>query len=443
MVGCDRRLRHQDGRVRCWRRSERDRRLLIAPPSRAESVFRSPAFTRFYFGQALSYLGYGLRLVAIPLLVYRLTRSANALGETYACELGSFALFGLVGGSLADRVDRRRLMIVCDAVRFAVLAGFALAFVAQVLSLPLLLVGIAVEGAAAGGFINAQSTSIRYVLGKDRATAAFAMLIGTEQLTTSILPPLGAALFSVTGPLPALAFNALTYLGSLAFIASVPSFGPDRGERPAATFRAGAFARTVGRDVRDGFTSLAGDDAMRSITALLFFFNFFGFTIAAVLIPFLKVDLGASDRAVGVAFGVGALGSVAGSLVAARVPAAWRLGRMITISYALDGLLFLPVVFTHDFWVAVIFLSLASGCTIFGITQIVGWRVRVTPEAMVGRVTSAARLVGLIGTVPGVLLGGFFADRLGARAIVAFGGYGYLAVAVALAFVPAIRRERR
>jgi MFS family permease len=61
-----------------------------------------------------------LRTPAIPLLVFHLTASAVSLGVTFALELLPFALFSLVGGSLADRLDRRRLMIVRDALRFAI-----------------------------------------------------------------------------------------------------------------------------------------------------------------------------------------------------------------------------------------------------------------------------------------------------------------------------------
>ena len=96
--------------------------------STSESVFRNRSFRLFFAGQAFGYVGDGLRLIAIPLLVYHLTGSALSTGITYALELGPFALFGLVGGSLADRLDRRTVMIVCDVVRFAVLAAFAIGY---------------------------------------------------------------------------------------------------------------------------------------------------------------------------------------------------------------------------------------------------------------------------------------------------------------------------
>ena len=98
--------------------------------ARAQGIFASRSFSLFYAGQALSYVGDGLRTLAIPLLVYHLTGSALSLGVTYGLEFLPFVLFGPVGGALADRLDRRRLMLLCDFVRFSVIAAFAIAYAA-------------------------------------------------------------------------------------------------------------------------------------------------------------------------------------------------------------------------------------------------------------------------------------------------------------------------
>ncbi len=94
---------------------------MVRTAPRPQSVFRSSEFRRYYAGQALSYLGDGLRTLVIPLLVFHLTGSAVSLGLTFAFELLPFALFSLLGGSLADRLDRRKLMLGADAVRFLIM----------------------------------------------------------------------------------------------------------------------------------------------------------------------------------------------------------------------------------------------------------------------------------------------------------------------------------
>jgi len=98
----------------------------------------------FYAGQAFSYVGDGLRTLALPLLVFHLTGSALSLGITYALEFLPFAVTGLIGGSLADRLDRRRLLLSCDFVRFFIIAFFAVAYWRGFLTLPMLYVGIVI-----------------------------------------------------------------------------------------------------------------------------------------------------------------------------------------------------------------------------------------------------------------------------------------------------------
>jgi MFS family permease len=98
------------------------------------SIFSSRSFRLFFIGQTLSLLGDGFRLLAIPLLVYKLTHSALSTGLSYFFELAPFALFGLVAGSLADRLNRRSLMLISNAVRFSVMIAFAVLYALRVLS---------------------------------------------------------------------------------------------------------------------------------------------------------------------------------------------------------------------------------------------------------------------------------------------------------------------
>ncbi len=404
--------------------------------ARAQSVFRNRSFSLFFAGQAFGYVGDGLRLIAIPLLVYHLTGSALSVGVTYALELGPFAIFGLVGGSLADRLDRKSLMIACDVLRFAVMAIFAVEYARGELSLPVLYIGIVLLSIAAAVFIGGQASSIPYLVGKERATQAISAMLAAEQMSQTILPPVGGALFALVGPMPALVSNALTYLCSQISLAAIETLGP---ERPSGLPN----VREIANDVRIGFVYAWRDVTMRSLSGISLLFNFFGLMTGAVFIPYLKRDFGASDTVVGYALGIGAIGALAGSYLAGRVPKSWPFGRVLVIAYALDGLLFVPVMITHSLAVVVIFLALTNACVLFEIAQIVGWRMRVTPEELVGRVFGAVRLVILLGTVPGALIGGALADRYGARTPIVISGIGYLAMALAVAAFPAIRRERR
>ena len=119
-------------------------------------------------------------------------------------------------------------MLACDMLRFTVMALFTVLFATGHLTISMIYVGVVVLAIGGATFLGAQTASIPYLLGKDRAKGAIAALQATEQTVNLVAPPIGGALFGLLGPLPALAINALTYLTSQVAIASVRTFGPER-----------------------------------------------------------------------------------------------------------------------------------------------------------------------------------------------------------------------
>lgn len=400
------------------------------------SIFASRSFRVYFAGQAASYVGDGLRTLAVPLLVFRLTGSALSTGVALICEILPFALFSLVGGSLADRVDRRALMIGSDGVRAAVLAVFAIAFAMHALTLPMLYGGLVVVSACAAVFLGGQSSSIPYLLTKDRATEAQSALMAAESTSSLVTPIAGGAIFSAFGPLPALVVNACTYAVSQVSIAFVPSLGPEETTGLPNL-------REIGHDVALGFRDLFADATMRAQTFASLALNVFGFGAFAIAVPFLKTQFGASDRDVGLFLGITAVGWLAGSLLAGRLNTLWPFGRMLCIALALDAVLFIPVVLTTNLWVAAAFWSLGNMCAAFEVAQIIGWRLRVTPEGRVGRVFGAVRLLVHCGIPPGIILLGYVADHANARVAMGLAAGGYAITALLAILSPAIRNETR
>jgi MFS family permease len=402
----------------------------------APSVFASSAFRRYFAGQSLSFVGDGLRLLSVPLLAYHLTHSALSTGTALICEIAPFSIFALVGGSLADRVDRRRLMIACDAVRFTIMALFAIGYAFHVLTLPMIYGGLVIVSICAAGFLGGQSSSIPYLLGSERATKAVAVLIAAENASNLITPAIGGAIFAYFGPLPALTINACTYLASQISLATIPSLGPDRAAGMPTL-------RHLLADVALGYRQLWGDLGMRAQAAYAFVFNVFGFGGYSILIPFLKKTFAASDQQVGIFFGISAAGALAGAVLAARFSERWPFGRVLVVSYLLDTLIFVPVVFVKSIWAAAFFWATSNALANFEIAQVIGFRIRVTPEHMVGRVMGAVRLFVLAGIAPAVLLFGWVADHRSPHDAMVVAAFGFLVVAAGAALTPAIRNETR
>jgi MFS family permease len=403
---------------------------------KAPSVFASRAFRQYFAGQSLSLLGDGLRTLAVPLLAYHLTHSALSTGAAFICEVAPFSLFSLIGGSLADRLDRRKLMIGSDAIRFAVMAFFAVAYWQHVLTLPMIYGGLVVISICAAAFLGGQASSIPYLLGRERSTEAIAVLIASENLSNLITPVLGGAVFAFFGPLPALVINALTYLASQLSLARIPSLGPDAVSGVPSP-------RHLIDDVALGYRQIWHDTGMRAQMLAGFSFNFFGFGCYAILIPFLKKGFGASDQIVGIFFGISAAGAVAGAWFASRWSRRWPFGRALTVAYLLDALMFLPVVLVRNVWLVALFWAASNTISNYEVAQIIGFRMRVTPEHMIGRVMGAVRLFVLSGMAPGVLIFGWVADRYTPHDAMWIACIGYVVIAVAAVATPAIRNEAR
>ncbi len=400
------------------------------------SIFASQSFRQYYFGQAFSYFGDALRLLAIPLLVFYLTHKALGIGIGLILEIAPFALLGPVAGAFADRIDRRRLMIACDFIRFAVLSVFAITFATHHLTLPLLYTGLVVLSISAAFFMSGQAPSIPYLLGRERSTEAVSTLISTESATNMVGPVIGGALFSLVGPLPALIMNAATYGVSQISLSLVPTLGPDViGGMPTL--------RQLYREVAEGFRYAVSDAAMLSMTLMSLFLNIFGFGAYAIVIPYLKYTFGSSDHQIGFFYGIASGGMIVGSLLAARLPKHWRFGPIMTVVLVIDAIVFMPFAYAPTFGLCVFFWTLGSACAGFEITQIIGWRLRITPEHLVGRVTGVVRMVALAGSVPGVLGLSWVADRYNPHVAMLIAAYGFLVLAIAGIGVRPIREETR
>jgi MFS family permease len=402
----------------------------------APSIFASRGFRRYFAGQSLSFVGDGLRMLSVPLLAYHLTHSALSTGTALICEVAPFSLFALVGGSLADRLDRRKLMIGCDAVRFAVMSFFAIAYAMHVLTLPMIYGGLVIISICAAGFLGGQASSIPYLLGSKQSTKAIAMLLAAESTSNLVTPAIGGALFAYLGPLPALTINALTYLASQLSLVSIPSLGPEQTTGLPTL-------RHFLSDIALGYRALWADLGMRAQAFVAFSLNIFGFGCYAILIPFLKKGFDATDQQVGFFFAISAVGAIGGASVAARYGDRWPLGRSLTLAYLIDAILFIPVVLVSNIWLAAFFWASSNALANFEIAQIIGFRMRITPEHMVGRLMGAVRLLVLAGMAPSVLFFGWIADHRSPHAAMTIACIGAAVVAIAALFTPAVRNESR
>ncbi|MEW5850350.1 MAG: MFS transporter [Myxococcota bacterium] len=396
----------------------------------ALTALRHRDFRLYWFGQATSLVGTMMQRVAVAWQMYELTGSAAAMGLIGACRLVPILVFSLVGGVIADRVDRRRIMMVATSVM--VLSSTVLAWATFTGHItPSVLYACVTLTAIADAFNGpARQALVPNLVPSEVLQQALTLSLLTWDVAGVAGPALGGLVLASTGPAFIYALDAVSYL---AVIVAVALMRP-RPFTPTSTSVGGVQA------IREGLRFVFGQPLLVSTMLLDFFATFFG--QATVLFPvFAKDVLDVGAEGLGIMYSAPATGSVLTGLVLAVLPPIRKHGRALVISVAVYGLA--TVVFglsTEFVWtLGALFVVGAADTVSTMLRQTL--RQRLTPDELRGRMTSVNMIFFAGGPQLGEFESGIVAAWLGPALAVTLGGAGVLvSVLVATLRVPALRR---
>ncbi|MCP3804637.1 MFS transporter [Allokutzneria sp. A3M-2-11 16] len=177
-------------------------------------------FTALWVGQALSQLGTSVSAFAYPVIVLGLTGSAVAAGSVAAVSAATAFALRLPAGAWVDRCDRRRVMVLSDAVRALALTSLLIVDMADALTLPHILACAAVESAFGVLFGPAEAAALHRIVPADEVRLAVARNQARSHLAGLLGPSLGAVLISAGRGLP-FAADAISYALSLVCVLSL------------------------------------------------------------------------------------------------------------------------------------------------------------------------------------------------------------------------------
>jgi MFS family permease len=396
------------------------------------TALRHPRFARLLAALAVSQAGDWLYNLALLAYVDHETHSATWLGLTTAARVAPIVVAGPLGGVLADRVDRRMLMIATDVAR-AVLMG--LLTLMAVAGLPVILAPALAALATLAAVPHAPSVAVstpRLVDAEDLPAAnAARAAIGPVCIVAG--PALGAILLLVGPPSLAFALNGVTFVVSALLVVSIPG-GP--AFRPAPRTDAAAARPTVVADLRAGAQALlARAGTRRLVGADIACSLVYGALTVLLLLVAGRLGLGADGY--GYLLGAMGLGGVVGAAVAGplgredRQPAA-LVGALLCVAVPL------PLLGVTHALVAALALSFVGGLGAITVEILVETSLqRSLPADVLGRAYGFALPAALSGIVAGSLI---------APALVALAGLGgalaLLGAAVALVAVAVARTPR-
>lgn len=188
------------------------------------SLFRNPRFVKLWVGQGISFIGDAFSTVALVVLVAQITGSASAVGGILVARLLPTLASPLVG-VLADRLDRRAILVLSDLSR-AVLV-FGLVFVRDVTLLYLLAFLLGVARTFFNPTVRAAFPS---VVGDGDLTRANALISGTFSVSIAVGPALGGLLVATVGVNAAFMLDAVTYIVSAVLLSRIALPSPERSE---------------------------------------------------------------------------------------------------------------------------------------------------------------------------------------------------------------------
>ncbi len=373
-----------------------------AQPSRAVPLWRNRNFVLLESGQAISAIGTSISLVAFPLLILALTHSPLQAGLITGMRGVPYLLLSLPAGAWADRWNRKRLMILCDAGRAIALGSIPLAlFLGHLTFLQLYIVSL-VEGTLFVFFSAADATALPHMVAKEQITEAS----GVDQMLYSgallLGPSLGGMLYGFSSMVPFVG-DAISYVVSVISLFFISKeFQVERGITTSGLWQ----------DVKEGLAWLWHNPLIRFLAILTC-----GLTTPCygyiLILAVIAQHQHASTFITGLIIGCGGIGSLVGAVLASPLEKRFGFKRVIIVSAWIWAISWLSYALAPSpLWLGVVNVISFIVVPIYTVMQF-SYRLSTIPDALQGRVNSVFRLISFGGQPLGIWLTGLLLQFVG------------------------------
>jgi MFS family permease len=373
-------------------------------------VFRHRNYRLFFSGQLVSLMGTWMQTVAQAWLVYSLTHSTFLLGVTSFCSQVTVFFMASLGGMIADRVDRRKMLLVTQALAMlqaGLLAVLTLTHTVQVWEIIALAFGL--------GLVNSVDVPTRQAMtldmvGREDLRPAIALNSMMFNLARVIGPSIAGGLIAVVGEGVCFGINALSFAAVLTSLFLMRF--PQRTIHPS---------RNPLRDVIEGYRYSWNSPVIRTSLMLSAVSSMFGAAYLTMLAAFARDVLYGSSTVYGTLMTAVGIGALFGAFFLARIRERWMTIAPI-IAAAAFGLSLIAFAQTHVLWLSVLVL-LPTACSLMLLGGTNNTNIQIAAdERFRGRVISHYTQC-FMGMMPwGSLLLGSLASRIGVADAIAAGG---------------------
>lgn len=388
------------------------------------------AFKKLWGASGISNLADGIGLTAAPLLAAALTRNPLLVSGLIIAQRLPWFLFTLISGALVDRLDRRRVMQRANLGRFLLLGMLGLAVLTDQANLALLYVIIFMLGTIETLFDNAALAVLPVIVPETELEDANGRLFATGTLANELVgPPLGSILFSAVRSASFILAAFMYGLSSLVIVGIQGQFKVQE-----ITDRQGLL-----QEISEGVRWFWGHRLLRTLGFFAGTFNFVSAATMGLFVLFTQDVLGLSEAAYGLIIAMGAVGGIVGSLITKNLSTRFGAGWVLFTDAFISGMAFIGIALTRNPYIVGLMFILISMMNMFGNVIIISLRQEIIPDHLLGRVSSAYRLV-VLGALPlGALFGGLMAHAFNLTTPIWMGGL--LLVVVAFVMQPVVNNR--
>ena len=387
-------------------------------------------FLTVLIGQGVSSFGDAITSTAMPLLVLALTGSGFVMGIVNVLTTLPDLLVGLFAGAYADRWERRRMMFAADLGRAVLTALVPISVWLDGPTIALILIVTFPMQVLRVLWLAAYTASVPGLVGRSQVARASAIFEAVFNVGWIIGPALAGLLAATIGPGATIAIDALTFLVSAVTILFVRR--PLRAERLQETH--------LLADIREGIRFVAHEPTLRAVLALWTTTSIITAGLTTALIFYLTIDRDLGAGVVGLVLSAFAVGSLAGSVVAAHF-AFKPVGRVMLLGAVGIGVSL--VVAAGAPVPVIVAVSLVAG--VLNTNVLVAYitlRTMLSPDVLLGRVGATARTLS-VGLMPvGALVTGILLDAIGGAETLTIMGALLVVAAGGFALLPRVRNAR-
>ncbi len=409
----------------------------VWPALAIDDLLRDATYRRLWTSILISSFGGQITMLALPLTAAVLLHATpSQMGILTAMELAPFVLLSLPAGVWLDRVRKLPVYVVGEGLVALILASVPLVWYLDWLSMPFM---YGVAFAIGCVFVTAGTAAqivLTQVVPRERLVEAHAKNALASSGAEVAGPGVAGALIKLVGAPLALLADAVLLLGSVLILR-----GLQVRENRASTGKTHFW-----RDLKEGLRFVTRHRLLLSLATVVGIWQMCHQCAMVVQILFATRTLGLNEHQVGLCYmGLG-LGTIVASTLGNRISRHLGPGPCLILGFAVCGLGWLQLALVPaGVWGVVSFvfmlLCFSAGAVLIFI-NFLALRQAVTPEPLLGRMTSTMRWLILIPAGPGALLGGYLGEHLGLRAALALGGAGSLALALWAWRHPVLRQVR-